>query len=656
MAELKTEEILRAEANAIHGRGPTTGDTGTKLYRALNELKSAALCLSGGGIRSAAFALGVIQAFATHPRSDPSVAAPTDSADKSLLTKFHYLSTVSGGGYIGSWLSAWRMEKPFPEIWARLVTRPQGPDFEPPTIGWLRSYSNYLTPKTGVLSTDTWTAVALSIRNLLLNWLVIFPPICAAILLLKIAAVGSDWLTRFDLGNSWWKWKTGFEIACGVSGAVSLMIALAFTTHYRPSRRTSQASGPSQIRFLCTTMLFSLMSAVLLIQFLASDLIGLSLLQCNGVRTPVWILSICDQENLIKIGQLTKVFDGNELDPRFLKPLDPAYAYPVIGALCGAFIYAMGYAIGSVAGRLRRLDFLDLASWTTSGAVYGALFGVAFHFYLEIPEAGVGPFASVVLHLVFGVPWLLTSQLLAEMIFAGLSSYQEQSEADREWLGRAAGWFLTVGLTWLAVAFLIYFAAVFKGLKDQLSDPAVLNSMKLLISSVACISGAITAILGKSSLLTAKGESKGVWSYVMSNILPITAALFAAAILIIISYLIDQLLLGRSLVPELFESWTLENRSPDWPDRIESSIWLLVGFLIASGIGVCASWCININRFLVARALSESARACVPRRTSKKKSGSVHRLRSARQSKNASTVVTGRIRKLAAIPHYQHSA
>ncbi|HEU0215211.1 MAG TPA: patatin-like phospholipase family protein, partial [Stellaceae bacterium] len=50
-----------------------------------------ALCLSGGGIRSAAFSLGVIQGF----------------ADKDLLSKFNYLSTVSGGGYIGSWLSAW---------------------------------------------------------------------------------------------------------------------------------------------------------------------------------------------------------------------------------------------------------------------------------------------------------------------------------------------------------------------------------------------------------------------------------------------------------------------------------------------------------------------------------------------------------------------
>ena len=50
----------------------------------------AALCLSGGGIRSAAFSLGVVQALARHR----------------LLGEFHYLSTVSGGGYTGCFLSA----------------------------------------------------------------------------------------------------------------------------------------------------------------------------------------------------------------------------------------------------------------------------------------------------------------------------------------------------------------------------------------------------------------------------------------------------------------------------------------------------------------------------------------------------------------------
>ena len=53
--------------------------------------KRAGLCLSGGGIRSATFSLGVLQSLSR----------------LQLLDKFDYLSTVSGGGYIGSWLTAW---------------------------------------------------------------------------------------------------------------------------------------------------------------------------------------------------------------------------------------------------------------------------------------------------------------------------------------------------------------------------------------------------------------------------------------------------------------------------------------------------------------------------------------------------------------------
>jgi predicted acylesterase/phospholipase RssA len=66
MAVLGTEDVLREEAKAIHGVDLSKA-TGAALYQSLNERNSAALCLSGGGIRSAAFALGVIQALAVHP-------------------------------------------------------------------------------------------------------------------------------------------------------------------------------------------------------------------------------------------------------------------------------------------------------------------------------------------------------------------------------------------------------------------------------------------------------------------------------------------------------------------------------------------------------------------------------------------------------------
>ena len=62
----------------------------------------AGLALSGGGIRSATFSLGVMQAL----------------AHRGLLKRFDYLSTVSGGGYIGSaitWLVSAMAHKDYTE-------------------------------------------------------------------------------------------------------------------------------------------------------------------------------------------------------------------------------------------------------------------------------------------------------------------------------------------------------------------------------------------------------------------------------------------------------------------------------------------------------------------------------------------------------------
>jgi hypothetical protein len=126
------------------------------------------LALSGGGIRSATFNLGVLQGL----------------AHSSLLPLFDYLSTVSGGGYIGSWLLAWLKRKGFGKVSKQL--RPdwkEHPDEEPPEIEFLRSYSNYLTPQRGLLSADTWSLAATWVRNFLLNLTVLVLVISALLLL-----------------------------------------------------------------------------------------------------------------------------------------------------------------------------------------------------------------------------------------------------------------------------------------------------------------------------------------------------------------------------------------------------------------------------------------------------------------------------------------
>ena len=130
----------------------------------------AALCLSGGGIRSATFSLGVMQKM----------------AKLGVLSGFDYISSVSGGGYIASWLNAWMHRDGRATVLEQLGSsagdrkaNPLAP--EPKQLDSLREFSNYLTPKVGLMSLDTWMLGAIVLRNVILNWLVILPLLLAAI-------------------------------------------------------------------------------------------------------------------------------------------------------------------------------------------------------------------------------------------------------------------------------------------------------------------------------------------------------------------------------------------------------------------------------------------------------------------------------------------
>ena len=70
-----------------------------------------------------------------------------DDPAKSLLSQFDYLSTVSGGGYVGSWLSAWIARAGYQNVWPRLVGRRNRPDQEPSEIVWLRNRTCTDLPK-----------------------------------------------------------------------------------------------------------------------------------------------------------------------------------------------------------------------------------------------------------------------------------------------------------------------------------------------------------------------------------------------------------------------------------------------------------------------------------------------------------------------------
>ncbi len=146
------------------------------------------LALSGGGIRSATFNLGVLQGLAKYR----------------LLPQIDYLSTVSGGGYIGAWfislLKKNRSPNPVEAIQKTLSPahgrHPEAEDQEP--IQFLRQYSDYLTPRFAFYSADVWTAVATWSRNFLLNLLLLISTIGALLLVPRLLGLLFAFKWRFS--------------------------------------------------------------------------------------------------------------------------------------------------------------------------------------------------------------------------------------------------------------------------------------------------------------------------------------------------------------------------------------------------------------------------------------------------------------------------
>src|SRR6185437_6498977 len=63
-------------------------------------------------------------------------------------------------------------------------------------ITGIRADSNYITPQLGLFSADTWTVVALYLRNLLLNWTLFVPFFMGCLMLPRLCAAVLNCLHR----------------------------------------------------------------------------------------------------------------------------------------------------------------------------------------------------------------------------------------------------------------------------------------------------------------------------------------------------------------------------------------------------------------------------------------------------------------------------
>jgi hypothetical protein len=121
------------------------------------------LALSGGGIRSATFGLGVIQAL----------------VEKGRFKRIDYISTVSGGGYIGSCISSVLNHRDAEDS---CLKNKHGTE-DPPAVKHLRNSSNYLSPE-GLF--DKIRLPTILLRGILLNLFLLIPSLILAVFLTEI--------------------------------------------------------------------------------------------------------------------------------------------------------------------------------------------------------------------------------------------------------------------------------------------------------------------------------------------------------------------------------------------------------------------------------------------------------------------------------------
>jgi hypothetical protein len=495
-----------------------------KVYKRIHSLetKRSALCLSGGGIRSASFGLGVLQALAR----------------SGLLEKFDYLSTVSGGGYIGGWLSAWIHHHPCGRkgVLTDLKTTPDRtiePESDP--IRHLRAFSNYLTPRFGLFSVDSWTIGATILRDILLNWIVLLSWLAAILLIPRFCVLGA--FSRPD---------PAMLFALLVAALVGLATATAYAAIDLPSFADSRWP---QRRFLLGW--FAPMFAAAFFFFAwwvgfrnTSELAGPLMSSQWGLLSAQIAVGLASATGCLAAACVVAFRDrGQSQSPPGLSKL-----LNLIGALL-VTVLLTGALTGSFA-------------WWIAAKVF--------------PD----PVNDVRNFTCFAIPLLLGLFCAANAVFNGLTSWFTSDE-DREWWGRAIAW-LGIGIVvWASLNALVLWAPA------GVAQIEIGALWKWFLAACGGALGIVTAILGFSTTTGALAKYDPFGS--VNRLLTAAALAFLVLLSCALSWFLDPP--GGPITDPLIPLW--------WDTATRGGFFYKLFGLLAglAGLGVIMGYLVNVNKF-----------------------------------------------------------
>ena len=519
-----------------------------------------ALCLSGGGVRSATFNLGILQGLARH----------------GLLERFDYLSTVSGGGFIGGWLSAWIRRQGIDDVVNELANPPKTPlTPDPNPVEHLRIYSNYLSPRPGLLSADTWTLVASVVRNLVLNWLVFVPVFLAALLVPRM------WTSALLSSANYRSYTIPISLAIGfLSGLWALSYIgrnLPSVQDYRSVKPNPKCYKVEEGKFISRCLIWLVVSAAALAMCLWSccqpDSPAL-----RWYYYPIFLAVTSLLAWISSVWKISKITPKEKKDSRYLRMLLKA---------TGVIVLLVPLILGLI---------------------------VSYVISRGLPTFHQHP----VIYSVFAVPVLLLLMGIKGVLITGFTSRFSRDQ-DQEWWARAGGWVLIVVLAWSVIHLLVLYGPVLLltlgSLYNRLMAPnGGLRRLewkdwgKLLGIVGGIVSGIVTIIGGFSAKTPAnskEAEKAGTGGILLGFATQLLAPVFLGFLIILLSFATNWILISRpsriisslvggAVVPYLTHpvtAWqmTLLKTTP---------FRLLVGLAILIGVfGAVMSWMISTNVF-----------------------------------------------------------
>ncbi len=546
------------------------------LQEAADASPAAALCLSGGGIRSASFALGVVQALSR----------------RRLFDQFHYLSTVSGGGYLGGWLSAWMAHTSAANVQQALgCSSKRAIEPEPTPLKHLRSYGNFLSPRLGFFSADTWTLAATVIRNLILNWLVLVPLIMATVMVpwLAVTALGLDpgrpggaidevgaTVILFIMGG-----------LGTVLGVVSLFYVHRHAPQARPARERLENHEPSAEKWRRPTQR----------QFVKWCLLPLTISAILLTTTWFWA-----QTNYLVsfplIGSLmvTLPLRDHTTGGHTVNTLLRMVPFLIIGlAFYGAAWRVRRRRPGAPASRWYRKiseGLLNILTGISAGVLlYWAADRVvrAVELMGRPGDAGVWDLPPAAWYTVLSLPIYLGVLLLGHHVYVGITGNQlfgRATDPEREWAARFHAWVLIVAVGWFGFsAIVIVGPALFRGVV-----------LPWIVSGAGAVAGVATAVLTRSGKSEGDKAREGKRSTAVNVALALTVPVFVVVLIAAFSAA-DLWLIHR--VGEAFAEGTLP--PSEWmPFSAAQSVtaFVPIGLFLALGLlGVVMGALIDTNKF-----------------------------------------------------------